>query len=442
VLANEQYDGDRLPIDFGNKEQNLGGTWNAPYIWGIKATCPSDGTGLSISVKLDAYSPTTRLKCALYRASDNQLVGVTEELTGLPHNFAWHTFNFLNPKPTLTANTDYLIVAWSDADNTNRVSMATLTGVNGLYFWNHDYGDFPQRFDGAGPFQDLPTIYCTLQATTEYTIAITATQGGTTDPPPGINYFVGGTIAVITANPYYGYDFDHWVLDGVVHTENPINIFMDGNHTLDAVFVVTPPPPQFNLTITSTAGGTTDPAPGTYPYSSGATAVVSAYPSSGYNFDHWLLDGAVFSGTPIYIVMDDNHSLQAMFTAIPPPVQHNLTITSTTGGTTYPVPGTYPFDEGLTVPVEATPAEGYQFIHWELDGVIYTTNPINILMNSDHTLHAVFEAIVPTIHRLTVQSTPLSVPVTLDGAPIGSTPIEANVTEGNHTVEVPGEVST
>lgn len=43
-------------------------------------------------------------------------------------------------------------------------------------------------------------------------------------------------------------------------------------------------------------------------------------------------------------------------------------------------------------------------------------------------------------HTLTVESTPISVPVTLNGSSIGNTPVSATVEEGMHNVEVPSEV--
>lgn len=47
----------------------------------------------------------------------------------------------------------------------------------------------------------------------------------------------------------------------------------------------------------------------------------------------------------------------------------------------------------------------------------------------------------PPTHRLRVESEPISVPVTLNGAPIGNTPVEADVEEGAHEVGVPEEAT-
>src|SRR5271157_3651857 len=73
-----------------------------------------------------------------------------------------------------------------------------------------------------------------------------------------------------------------------------------------------------NLTVTATDGGTTSPAPGTYPETAGADVQVTATPSSGYTFDHWMLDGAnAGSENTTSVTMDKDHTLQALFAALP-----------------------------------------------------------------------------------------------------------------------------
>ncbi len=67
------------------------------------------------------------------------------------------------------------------------------------------------------------------------------------------------------------------------------------------------------LTITSTTGGTTDPHPGTYDYVEGSSVNVTAIPNSGYSFNYWLLDGEERTENPITIILDDNHTLGALF---------------------------------------------------------------------------------------------------------------------------------
>jgi hypothetical protein len=71
-----------------------------------------------------------------------------------------------------------------------------------------------------------------------------------------------------------------------------------------------------------------------------------------------------------------------------------LNISASDGGTTNPPPGTYAYVEGMYATVTAFPdtANGYYLKCWVLDGVAYYnfSNTINVLMNTDHSLTAVF----------------------------------------------------
>jgi hypothetical protein len=86
-----------------------------------------------------------------------------------------------------------------------------------------------------------------------------------------------------------------------------------------------PPPPTYTLTITTTVGGTTDPAPGTYSYTVNSTVQVTAIPNIGYLFDYWELDSAnVGSANPYSVYMDKDHTLKAVFSPIPPPLSASI----------------------------------------------------------------------------------------------------------------------
>jgi len=53
-----------------------------------------------------------------------------------------------------------------------------------------------------------------------------------------------------------------------------------------------------------------------------------------------------------------------------------------------------------------------------------------------------FETLEELTHILTIQSSPIPVPLTLNGSPVGNTPITINVQEGPHIISVPSEVTT
>lgn len=74
-------------------------------------------------------------------------------------------------------------------------------------------------------------------------LTILSASGGSTSPPAGTSIHPNGATVTVTASPSLGYRFTNWVLDGTPMFENPINILMSRDHTLQPVFSsVTPPP--------------------------------------------------------------------------------------------------------------------------------------------------------------------------------------------------------
>jgi len=77
--------------------------------------------------------------------------------------------------------------------------------------------------------------------------------------------------------------------------------------------------PKYTVAISTTTGGTTDPAPDIYTYDEGTEVTITAIPDPDYRFAGWT--GDVLSGheddNPITITMDSDKSITANFTAIP-----------------------------------------------------------------------------------------------------------------------------
>ncbi len=202
------------------------------------------------------------------------------------------------------------------------LTISTLPETIGFKLW------FQEPAKGTdGVYPDDPTITQNIQEISNgttfgdlvihplYTLTITTTTGGTTTPTPGEHQYPYGTIVNVLAEPDVCYVFDYWELDGFdVGSSNPISVTMDQNHTLHAVFRLI----YYDLTITTTTGGTTNPTAGSYSHPCGSVVDVLAMPSAGYVFDYWELDGFdVGSSNPISVTMDQNHTLKAVFSKIP-----------------------------------------------------------------------------------------------------------------------------
>lgn len=76
---------------------------------------------------------------------------------------------------------------------------------------------------------------------------------------------------------------------------------------------------------------------------------------------------------------------------IKPNFDLTISVTPSGGGTTTPVPGTARYTKGTNITVTATPAGGYAFKEWRLDGNVVGTSPtITVTVNKDSVLEAVF----------------------------------------------------
>jgi len=98
-------------------------------------------------------------------------------------------------------------------------------------------------------------------------------------------------------------------------------------------------------------------------------------------WEGWAVDGSSAFEHNIQLI-DTNVDLE--------PYTYYLTITSTEGGTTNPLSGTYDYPAGSSLNVTAIPNLGYSFDYWLLDGEERTENPITIVMDTNHTLEAFF----------------------------------------------------
>ncbi len=78
--------------------------------------------------------------------------------------------------------------------------------------------------------------YFSMPQPTKYFVIIESSENGTITPGSGIQSYVSGSSATFTANPESGYQFDHWLVNGVSDTTNPLTKTVTANFTISAVF--------------------------------------------------------------------------------------------------------------------------------------------------------------------------------------------------------------
>jgi hypothetical protein len=187
-----------------------------------------------------------------------------------------------------------------------------------------------------------------------------------------------------------------------------------------SIITVGHPSIYFNLTITSREGGTTGPLPGTYNYTATSSINVTAIPSSGYSFDYWLLDGEERTENPTTVIMDANHTLEAVFVddispEISVPVQEppenvmayqNVTVTANVteaGSGLYNITLWYSINNGTTwaplnmteisINTYQTTIPGHENCTWVTYKIIAYDNNGNQAINDNHGYYYIYHVI-------------------------------------------------
>jgi hypothetical protein len=132
-----------------------------------------------------------------------------------------------------------------------------------------------------------------LQPAETYSLTISSTAGGSVTTPGEDTFtYDKGTVVNLVATPDADYMFVSWT--GDVSTLANVNaatttITMNGDYEIVANFVEIPP--QYELTVTSTAGGSvTAPGEGTFTYDEGTVVSLKAVAATGYDFESWKGD--------------------------------------------------------------------------------------------------------------------------------------------------------
>ncbi len=227
-------------------------------------------------------------------------------------------------------------------------------------------------------------------------------------PEHSDNIYLSKSVVQLTAYPGGGKAFAGWSNDAS-GMSNPLNLVMDGNKNVTAVFTNIPVESQFVLTtnVTPSGSGSIELSPDNADgkYDSNTVVQLTAVPGSGKKFSGW--SGAV-TGTnnPINVTMTAAKSVTATFTDIP--VGPTVTLTTNvspagSGSITVDPPGTS-FSSNAVVTLTAVPASGKIFVRWT-GASTATTNPISLTLSGNKSITAVFTN-APKYYVLSTNVTP------------------------------------
>jgi len=150
-----------LDPNFGYETKGTTEINSANTIRGTAFSCPESGTANSITFYVRAPTLPTKIKCAIYKVSDNSLVGYTEEWTSTSLYNDWKTLNIVWGG-ALTAATDYYLSYWQNAE----LYLYYTTDVAFTAFYDTEtYNGFPDPLIPVTPSANRKfSIYCTYTA--------------------------------------------------------------------------------------------------------------------------------------------------------------------------------------------------------------------------------------------------------------------------------------
>ncbi len=244
-----------------------------------------------------------------------------------------------------------------------------------------------------------------------YQLTLSSTGCGTTIPGEGVHTFDCNAVVPITAVPDSCCHFTGWtgtaVDAGQVEDPNDPNttVTIDADYALIAHFALI----ESTLSISSTDGGSVvTPGEGDFTYDCGTSVQLEVEAEPCYRFSHWTgtaIDANVADPCDpnLTVVVKEDCTVKAHFVKI----EYDLTISSSEhGSVTLPGEGTFTYECGTSVPIEATPDEYCYFIGWAGtavdEGKVANPNDpkTTVTIDGDYTLHANF-----AIYQHTVQFT-------------------------------------
>ena len=133
-------------------------------------------------------------------------------------------------------------------------------------------------------------------------------------------------------------------------------------------------------------------------YEKGATAILTAEPTTGYQFVNWTVGEDTYTANPLEIVVNSDLTVTANFEAI------SYTITANVNKEGYgEVTGGGAYDYNTTATLTANANDGYEFVNWSNGS---TDNPLVYTVTKDETITANFRQVLAssiTLNALPVQ---------------------------------------
>ncbi|MFX0135517.1 MAG: LamG-like jellyroll fold domain-containing protein [Candidatus Hodarchaeota archaeon] len=239
------------------------------------------------------------------------------------------------------------------------------------------------------------------------TISVNPSNSGSISKNPDKTQYKYGETIQLTASPASGYQFDHW--DGDLSgSSNPVNIEMNGDKSVTAVFidsvekVTTPNTPtgpsigSIGQSLSFNTGGSTSNLGHTVEYRfdwGDGTPLTwgDSTQSHVYNIvGTYQIQAQARCQTHTSVLSNWSQSMSISISG------HtlNITINPTGSGSVTKNPNKTQYNHNEIVELTASPSPSYQFDHWEGD-LSGSNNPADITMSMNKNVTAVFTPNIP-----------------------------------------------
>ena len=240
----------------------------------------------------------------------------------------------------------------------------------------------------------------------QYNLTVSSSGGGSVITPGEDTFaYEDGAVVDLVATADDGYHFVEWKgdVDTVASvTAATTTITMEGDYWITANFAEIPTV-RYSLTVSSTTGGSViAPGEGTFTYDADTVVDLVAEADTGYRFVNWTGDAGTIAevdATTTSITINGDYNIAANFGA-----QYVLTIDSTEGGSvTTPGEGTFTYDAGTVVDLEAVAEDRHGFAKWTgdiSDFIDVSSASTYIVVNGDCSVTASFGLGISDWHDL------------------------------------------
>lgn len=265
-------------------------------------------------------------------------------------------------------------------------------------------------FDEYNGFIDEVAVYNRALSPAEIQAIYHAGSNGKCTSPPftGGNYVESNTVT-LTALPFYGNTFMHWLGDAV-GTNSTINVSMNQDKSVFAVFGTA-------LASTVAGSGHIQLSPTSGPYAYGSIVQLTGIPDPGNYFGFWG-NAATGNTNPLYFtIAAPTQTISSIFGALPTG-QAALTVVTSGRGRVNANTRANAYPTNQSVSLAAVPDSGASFVNWSGDAS-GTQNPLTVGMTQSKLIQANFtgqpalranrggaEGLTPNGFRLTVVGDP------------------------------------